>query len=481
MILTGLWLLPAAGALLVWALPAKASRNASLLLSFAALGYSLWLMVPYSAGLGVLRLEEFAGREFYGIRYHLGVDGISLSLCWLTALLTVLSIASSWKWEVSSGYWAAFLALEAALMGVFTAQSLFHFYLFWDIALIPMFFIIGLWGSEGRRRAALKFVLYTFLGSLALLLGMAALVTLHHGATGVWTWDLQQLSRTPVSGPAARWIFAAMALGFAVKIPVFPLHNWLPEAHTEAPAAGSVMLAGAMLKMGVYGLLRLIAVFPEVGAQALPWLGALGVVNVLYGAFCAMAQDDFKRLVAFTSVSHLGFCLIGIFSLTAEGIAGGSLQMINHGLSTGGLFLLVGMMYERTHRRGVADFGSLASLTPSLAFFFAFILLSSIGLPGLNGFVGEMMSLAGMAKAAPALAGLGACGAVLAAAYGLPAFQKVFWAPPGPGSVSLSMTDLDLRERAMLWTLAALILWLGVYPKPLLELMDPAVMALVQR
>ncbi|OGR60212.1 MAG: hypothetical protein A2X36_03555 [Elusimicrobia bacterium GWA2_69_24] len=469
--------------LLVWGMPSRGSaRVLALALSGVILAYAAWLIVPYSAQPGILRLEEIGTAGAFGIRYHLAMDGIALCLCWLTALLIVLSLAASWKGDVPPGYWAAFLFLESALMAVFTFRDLFYFYIFWDLALIPMFFIIGLWGSSGRRKAALKFVLYTFLGSLSLLIGLLALVTLHYRATGMWTWDMAELARTPVAGPAALWIYAALAVGFAVKVPVFPLHNWLPEAHTEAPAAGSVLLAGSMLKMGVFGFLRvLVPVFPELSLAALPVLGGLGVVNVIYGALCAMAQKDFKRLIAFTSVSHLGFCLIGIFSLTAEGIAGGCLQMINHGFSTGGLFLLIGMMYERSHRRGVDDFGGLAATAPVLSVYFGVILLSSIGLPGLNGFVGEVMTLAGMARASMPLAVLGSLGAVLAAAYGLPAFQKVFWGPPGPDSVSQTIGDLDLRERAVLGVLVAGIVVLGVYPQPLLRLLTPAVEALALR
>ncbi|HAH05837.1 MAG TPA: Fe-S-binding domain-containing protein [Elusimicrobia bacterium] len=481
MLLTWLWLAPALAMIVVWAMPSRGlARGTALLFSLGLFAYSLWLLAPYSEGL--LHLEELGVAGPLGIRYRLSVDGIALSLCWLSALLTVLSLAASWKADVPNAFWASFLGLEAALMGVFCARDLFYFYLFWDIALIPMFFIIGLWGSSGRRKASLKFVLYTFLGSLSLLIGLLALVTLHHQATGVWTWDMSALEKTPIAGRAALWTYAALALGFAVKIPVFPLHNWLPDAHTEAPAAGSVMLAGSMLKMGLFGFLRvLLPVFPDLSAAALPVLGGLGVVNILYGALCAMAQSDLKRLVAFTSVSHLGFCLVGLFSLTAAGIAGASLQMLNHGLSTGGLFLLVGMLYERAHRRGLNDFGELASRTPIFAFFFAFILLSSIGLPGLNGFVGETMCLAGMAKASLPLTALGLIGTVLAAAYGLPAFQAVFWAPAGPGSASPGLADLDLRERLILWTLVALILWLGLYPRPMLELLEPAASALAQR
>jgi len=365
-LLTWLWLAPALAAPVVWALPSRRlSRWGALAASAGVLAYSLWLLSPYAAGEGLFRLEELGAAGRFGIRYHLAVDGIALPLCWLSALLTLLALAASWKADVPNAFWASFLGLESALLGVFTARDLFFFYIFWDLALVPMFFIIGLWGSEGRRKAALKFVLYTFLGSLSLLLGIVGLVSFHHQATGVWTWGMESLVRTPVAGRAALWIYAALAVGFAVKIPVFPLHNWLPDAHTEAPAAGSVLLAGSMLKMGLFGFLRvLLPVFPDMSAAALPVLGGLGVVNILYGALCAMAQSDLKRLVAFTSISHLGFCLAGIFSLTAAGIAGGSLQMLNHGISTGGLFLLVGMLYERGHRRGLDDFGGLASRTP---------------------------------------------------------------------------------------------------------------------
>ncbi|MBI3548046.1 MAG: NADH-quinone oxidoreductase subunit M [Elusimicrobia bacterium] len=487
MLLTWLWLLPAILSLVVWTLPArdlpKLPRAASVLFSFLILVYALRLYYPYSSQTGVLRLEETFGAGAFGIQYRLGVDGIGLSLCWLTALLTFLALAASGlREDLPAGFWAAFLALEAALMGVFTAQNLFYFYIFWDVALIPMFLIIGLWGSSNRRFAATKFILYTFVGSLFLLIGLIALAGLHERATGVWTWDIPALAKTPIDPSSAQWIFAAMALGFAVKIPVWPLHNWLPDAHTEAPAAGSVMLAGSMLKMGVYGFLHiLVPIFPKLSFEALPWIGALGVVNILYGAACALAQKDLKRLVAYTSISHLGFCLVGLFSLTAEGIAGGSLQMINHGLSTGALFLLVGMIYERAHKRGIEDFGALATTAPWLTFFFAFALLSSIGMPGLNGFVGELMSLAGLAKAAPRLAVLALGGGVLAAAYGLPTFQKVFWQPRGPASVSSLVSDLGRAEKGVLWSLSALILWLGLYPAPLLRLFEPTVRSLTAR
>lgn len=483
MSLTWLWLGPLLAAPLVWSAPsARAARLLACATAGVVLAYALALGFPFASEDGVLRLAELGAPGAYGIRYHVAVDGVSLALCWLTAFLTAVCFAASWDGPHGNAWWAAFLGLEAAVMGVFTMQNLFWFYVFWDAALIPMFFIIGLWGSDGRRKAALKFVLYTFVGGLALLVGLGGLVAMHHQATGVWTWEIAELTQGTAAGPGAVWVFLAICAGFAVKVPMFPLHNWLPEAHTEAPAAGSVMLAGVMLKMGVYGFMRVaLPAFPAEAAAALPWAGALGVASILYGALCAMAQKDLKKLIAFTSVSHMGFCMVGLFSLTSEGVAGASLQMINHGLSTGGLFLLVGFLYERAHRRGLDDFGGLAETAPWFAFFFAFVTLSSIGLPGLNGFVGEALSLYGLSRVSLPMAGLASLGAVLAAAYGLPAFQRVFWAPPGPASRSAHVHDLTGREKAVLWSLALPILFLGLYPAPLLKMMAPAIEVLSLR
>ena len=476
--LTALWLAPAVLGLLVLlsgGFGAAVPRRLALAGSIAILAYALWLIVPFSEGTGAFRLTEVGAVQGYGIRYALGLDGLSLSLVWLNAFLVVAALLGSWAGAWSAGYWASFLFLEAAVMGVFLSRDLFWFYVFWEIGLIPMFFLIGLWGSEGRRHAALKFLLYTVSGSIFMLVGFLALVTLNHRVTGVWTWDLGALANAPIEGPVAAWIYLAIALGFAVKVPLFPLHNWLPDAHTEAPAGGSVILAGVLLKMGVYGFLRvLLPVLPQTSHDAAPILLAFGVVNILYGGFCAASQTDFKRLIAYSSISHLGFCMVGIASLTPQGILGGSLQMLNHGLSTGALFLMIGMLYERAHRRGVSDFGGLALRAPRLAFFFAFVTLSSIGLPGLNGFIGETLSLAGAAVVSPVAAALGLFGTVLAAWYLLPAYQKVFWAPEQAHSASAKVFDLDLRERGVLWAFCALILWIGLAPGTLLGLLEVA-------
>ncbi len=467
--LSALWIFPLLGAAAALLLR-RSAREISIAAAVAVLCFVVAL--PILAGSGIESLAERGPLLPIGIRYALGIDGLSWALCWLTALLTLVALVGSWKQQFSAGFWASFLFLEGALMGLFLARDLFFFYIFWEAVLIPMFFIIGLWGSQGRRHAAMKFFLFTFSGSLFLLLGLLALVTQHHHATGIWTWDMGSL-KGAAGGHGALAIFLALMVGFGVKVPIVPLHTWLPDAHTEAPAGGSILLAGVLLKMGVYGILRVaMPAFPELSGRLLPWLGAAAAVNVIYGALCAMAQSDLKRLIAYSSVAHLGFCLIGIFSQTVEGAAGGALQLINHGLTTGALFLMVGFLYERTHRRGLADFGDLVGRAPWLSFFFGFSVFASIGLPGLNGFVGEFMSLVGMARVLPSLALVGVAGVTLAAAYLLAAYQAVFWGETGAGSMSGSVSDLDQRERALLWLLSGLMLAIGLYPAPWLALVS---------
>jgi NADH-quinone oxidoreductase subunit M len=487
--LTLLWVLPLAGAL-ACLLAGKAGRGAAracaLVFGAAYFVVALAALMPFVATRGV-GLDAVGGAPLaFGVSYLLAADGLSLSLILLTAFLNLICVIASWESEVSGAYWANFLALASALTGVFLARDLFLFYMFWEATLIPMFFIIGLWGSDNRRHAAVKFFLFTFAGSVFMLLALIALVVAKHGQTGVWTWDLAGLQGAPL-GAAGPWIFLGLLLGFGVKIPVVPLHTWLPDAHTEAPAAGSVMLAGVMLKMGLYGLIRIaLPLFPVYAQTWAPALAGLAAINAVYGALCAMAQTDLKRLVAYSSIAHLGFCLLGILSGAAQGVVGGSLQMINHGITTGALFLMVGFLYERAHKRGLADFGGLADTAPWLSFFFGFSIFASIGLPGLNGFVGEFMCLSGISHSPipmldlPFFAVAGVVGVTLAAAYALPAYQAVFWAPKGESSVSDRVFDLTTREKSVLWALCALMLWIGLAPSAWLSLLEPSVRGLVK-
>ncbi len=477
--LTTLWVLPLIGAA-VCALSGSRSKYAALAFSTAFLGVIGVIAWSQGSNSSLAVMREIGPMGAYGIAYRLSADSLSIGLIVLTAFLNLICVISSWELDVSAGYWTCFLALASALTGVFLSQDLFLFYIFWEATLIPMFFIIGLWGAKNRMRAAVKFFLFTFAGSVFLLLALLVLVSAHHRSTGIWTWDLAVLDAKTL-GDSAPLVFWGLVLGFAVKIPLIPLHTWLPDAHTEAPAAGSVMLAGVMLKLGVYGLLRVVLpLFSQLSWEALPLLGGLAALGTVYGALCAMEQTDLKRMIAYSSIAHLGFCLLGILSRTSQGLTGGVLALVNHGLTTGALFLMVGFLYERTHKRDLADFGGLAVRAPVLAFFFGFSTLASIGLPGLNGFVGEFMALSGMLAALPLLAFVGLIGVILAAAYALPAFSAIFWAPAGPNSVSAQVHDLNRRERGILWTLCALMAWIGLTPKPWLAWFEPALQGLVR-
>jgi NADH-quinone oxidoreductase subunit M len=487
--LTALWVLPLAGAiacLIAGNFGRRAAKWCALIFSALFFVEALAAIMPFVSSHGA-GLDAVGGAPLaFGVSYLLAADGLSLSLILLTAFLNLICVISSWEADVSGAYWANFLALASALTGVFLARDLFLFYVFWEATLIPMFFIIGLWGSDNRRHAAVKFFLFTFAGSVFMLLALIALVVAKHSQTGLWTWDLAGLKGAPV-GAAGPWIFLGLLLGFGVKIPVVPLHTWLPDAHTEAPAAGSVMLAGVMLKMGLYGLIRIaLPLFPAYAQTWAPVLAGLAALNAVYGALCAMAQTDLKRLVAYSSIAHLGFCLLGILSGAAQGVVGGGLQMINHGITTGALFLMVGFLYERAHKRGVSDFGALAGRAPWLSFFFGFAIFASIGLPGLNGFVGEFMCLSGIAHSpipmlnVPFFAVAGVAGVTLAAAYALPAYQAVFWAPEGEGSVSSHVFDLTFREKSILWALCGLMLWIGLAPAGWLALLEPSMRGLIQ-
>ena len=418
-----------------------------------------------------------------GISYEVGVDGISLLLIVLTTFLTPLTLLASWDSIHTRGreFMICMLFLESGMVGVFAAIDLFLFYVFWEATLIPMYFLIGVWGGPQRIYAAVKFILYTMAGSLLMLVAILALYFLHRQATGAATFNLFQLLQLELPLSTQRWLFFAFFLAFAIKVPLFPFHTWLPDAHVEAPTPGSVLLAGVLLKMGTYGFVRFcLPLFPAASLEATPIIALLAVVGIIYGALMALVQTDIKKLVAYSSVSHLGFVMLGIFAFNSQGLDGAVLQMVNHGLSTGALFLLVGMLYDRRHTRLIADFGGLAKVMPMFAAFFLVVSLSSIGLPGLNGFVGEFLVLLGAFQTMPAFAIIGALGVILAAVYMLWMYQRVMFGEV-THEANKQLTDLTLREVIVLVPVVLAIVWIGMYPQPFLKRMEASTRAIVER
>jgi NADH-quinone oxidoreductase subunit M len=486
-ILTFLTFFPTVGALLILLLPASKPRTvrvAAFLVSIVTFAASIPLFTLFdSTHRGMQFVEQAPWVPGLGISYHLGVDGISMLLILLTTLLTAVSILSSFTAITSrvKAYMVTFLLLETGMIGVFAALDLFLFYIFWEVMLIPMYLLIGVWGGPRRVYAAVKFILYTVAGSLLMLVAILYLYFAHHRATGAYTFDLLQLYNTVLSPQAQLWLFGAFALAFAIKVPMFPFHTWLPDAHVEAPTAGSVILAGVLLKMGVYGFLRFaIPLFPEAAMAYTPWIVGLALVGIVYGALVAMVQRDVKKLVAYSSVSHLGFVMLGLFVWNTQGMAGGILQSINHGLSTGALFLAVGMLYERRHTREISEFGGLAETLPWFAALFMIVCLSSIGLPGLNGFIGEFLVLLGAFRVAPIVSAIAATGVILAAIYLLWMYQRVMFGPI-TNEKNRGLPDISKRE---FWTLAPVIvfiIWIGVYPNTFLRKLDASVSELLSR
>ncbi len=419
----------------------------------------------------------------FGISYFVGIDGISLFLVVLTGFLTPIALLSSWGSVTQRVREFSFfvLALEAGMLGVFVSLDLFLFYLFWDAMLVPMYFLIGVWGYERRIYAAVKFILYTMAGSVLMLIAIIGLAYTHYAVTGSYSFNLIELYRLDVPSNLAFWFFLAFTLAFAIKVPLFPFHTWLPDAHVEAPTAGSVILAGVLLKMGTYGLIRFaFPLFPEVAHDLAPYLAGLAVVGIIYGALVAMVQPDMKKLVAYSSVSHLGFVVLGICAMNLQGVQGAVYQMLNHGVSTGGLFLIVGMLSDRRHTRLIAEFGGLKAVTPQLVAAFLIITLSSIALPGLNGFVGEFLILVGAFRWDPRFAAVAAMGVVLSAVYMLWMFQRVNYGPVS-NRKNTELTDLTAREWWVIAPIVAAAVLMGILPAPFLRPTEVSVQRVVQR
>jgi len=458
-------------------------RWIAVLASMGAFVLSLVMLAQFDQTNASLQMVErlpwfqIAGMQ---IDYYLGVDGLSILLVLLTTLLTPISIISTWSAveERVKEFLIFFLLLEVGMVGVFLSQDIFLFYIFWEFTLVPMYFLIGIWGGPRRVYAAIKFFLYTMAGSILMLL---AILWLGIRFESFSVPDLIAQGGIPVG--VQTWLFLAFAAAFAIKVPMWPLHSWLPDAHVEAPTAGSVILAGVLLKMGTYGFLRFnLPLFPEASIRFAPWMALLAVIGILYGAAVSYAQKDAKKLVAYSSVSHLGFVVLGLFALNPLGIQGGILQMINHGLSTGALFLIVGMIYERRHTREMDDFGGLWKVMPIYGALTLIVTLSSMGLPGLNGFVGEFSILLGAfgseAIGSPFYAGFAAAGVIMAAIYMLYMFQKLFLGPLDKDE-NKAVLDINLREVLTLVPLVVFIFWIGLYPKPFFDLIGPSVEKLV--
>ena len=438
---------------------------------------------PSAQGEEFQFVERLRWIPAFGIEYYLGIDGLSLLLIVLTAFLTPIALLSSWEGihKKVKEFSIFMLLLETSMLGVFAALDLFLFYVFWDFVLIPMYFLIGVWGYDRRIYAAVKFILYTMAGSVLMLVAIIALSWVHQAATGSYSFDVLRLYGLQIPDQMQYWFFLAFTLAFVIKVPLFPFHTWLPDAHVEAPTAGSVILAGVMLKMGAYGLIRFaFPLFPAAAAYFAPVLATLAVIAIVYGALVAMVQPDMKKLVAYSSVSHMGFVVLGIAAMTLEGLQGASFQMLAHGVSTGGLFCIVGMLSDRRHTRLISEYGGIKRIVPRLTAASLIITLASIGLPGLNGFIGEFLVMLGAFRWEPRFVVVAGLGVILSAVYMLWMFQRVFYGEI-TNEHNRTLPDLSVREWAIVGPLAAMAIYMGVLPNVFLKPLEPGLNRVVQR
>ncbi|HEX6644476.1 MAG TPA: NADH-quinone oxidoreductase subunit M [Gemmatimonadales bacterium] len=478
-ILHALVLIPLAGVLVILLMPERSAKHVALAVTLAEalVSAGLWWHFDPAGGMQYYTSADWLPR--WGITYRTGLDGISLFMVLLSTMLGPLSVLGSFRYisQREKGYYALLLALLAGLIGCFVALDLFVFYVFFELMLIPMYFIIGIWGGKNRLYAAIKFFIYTMFGSLLMLVAILVLVWKVFAATGTLSFSYDHLlANAGAAGDLAPWLFGAFALAFAIKVPVFPFHTWLPDAHVEAPTAGSVILASIMLKIGTYGFMRFaVPFFPDVAMS--PFVSGLivvlAVIGIIYGALVAMVQPDFKKLVAYSSVSHLGFVMLGLWGGTVQATQGALMIMISHGISTGALFFLIGMLYERRHTRELADFGGLARVIPVFSLLLTVVALSSIGLPGLNGFIGEFLVLLGSFGEHPTATILATTGVIFAAAYLLWALQRIIFNRLDRDE-NRGLADLSARELAVILPLVAAIVWMGLMPGPVLRRMEPA-------